>query len=93
MTPGGSKSCVTCMHWQKPDAEDFSFIASVLGRCKQTPHLEGEGVKIWDDDNYDSFAPEYSNRTAFAVDASGYYAKLVTKAEHCCSMHETTEIS
>lgn len=64
-----------------------------MGRCARTPH--SEDMEEWvDDDGFTSrrILPEYADRTACAIDASGYSAALLTKHNHYCAMHQPVTV-
>jgi len=78
------RTCKNCIWWDGTD-NISDYIQGLFGRCKATPH--SEETTEWNADYTEAkLKPEFAETTAMAEDGSGYYAALVTRAEHCCSM-------
>lgn len=76
--------CDKCRYWAEPDSYEWGPVRTSFGHCARTPH--SESVEEWSDDSTRVIAGEYADRTAVAVDGSGYNAYLLTKPEHFCAM-------
>lgn len=80
-------NCGNCKHWCKEPHWNFAD----LHDCQRIHHLQD--CQMWDEnatgDGPDNILkPEYKDDKAFAQDASGYSAKLVTHATFGCVHHE-----
>jgi len=81
---GAPKTCKNCIWWDKGYIT-HSLVQRLFQRCKATPHSE-ETTEWNANRTAETLKPEFAKTTAMAEDGSGYYAALVTRAEHCCSM-------
>lgn len=82
------KTCSTCKFWNfDSNREDSSEAALGLGAC-QAARMFWDCTK-WDDDgNARMFTDDAAGETAFVQDGSDYFARLYTKPEHGCTMHQ-----
>jgi hypothetical protein len=77
--------CADCKFWEAPKKGEWGPIRTVFGHCSRTPH--DEDITEWDHETGErSVLPEYADRTACAVDGSGYHAALLTMPGHFCAM-------
>ena len=79
--------CANCKHWNK-GGEDIE--ATRFARCNGVHHREeafgwDEGYK-----NY-SLRQEHEKDLALAIDGSGYFAGLITKADFFCAHHKESD--
>lgn len=77
------KHCETCKFWQRGEYEGSKF---GLGRCKATPMFWD--ATNWDEDCNRVLIEKYADTKAFVQDASDYSAKLLTKPDFGCVMHQ-----
>ena len=70
--------CKTCKHWVAPDRDYMEG----FGKCKGTPEQ-------WDYKRFDAKGEIVGDPsiTALVEDGSAYYAGLLTRPEHYCSMY------
>ena len=84
--------CDACQFWTPPESGEWEPIRQSFGHCNRTPH--SEDMTKWDEEDDECrrvIVAEYADRTAAAVDGSGYYAGLITKPEHFCAMFRAKE--
>lgn len=76
--------CSTCKYWVAPDPEPWMTdeLDMTFGKCVKTKH--DQEVCKWSDD-YDWVIVD-KELTAVVQDGSGYMARLLTKADHGCTM-------
>lgn len=80
------ETCQTCRHW---DAEAY-YDQPEVHICRRIPqHWD---AFMWDEDDNNVLKPEYVDVLAFAMDGSSYSAKLLTKAEFGCVMHQPSQV-
>ena len=74
--------CANCKHWKKDDIR-----ATGLAICNGVHHQEN--AFGWDKD-YEKYGPKegHENDLAFAIDGSGYFAAIVTKADFFCAHYK-----
>lgn len=81
--------CDNCQYWTPPEGDEWEPVRAKMGRCKRT--MFADDMTEWgngdgDDDPKRIILPEYIDRTAAAIDASGYSAGLLTSPDHFCAM-------
>lgn len=78
--------CGTCIHWSRPENEQYPL---EVGRCKRVKQfwVSTEWRDV-DDDYLRVFTPEAEGELAFVQDASDYSATLLTLAEFGCVQFE-----
>ncbi len=81
------KRCRNCKHWELTEDLTDCPVRRCLGECSATPHVD-EASDWTADFSRMVEAKEHKKTTAFAADSSGYYAGLLTKPKHYCSMWE-----
>lgn len=80
--------CDNCKHWVQPEKGEWCPVRRNMGVCAKTPHADD--MMEWEDtdDPVRVILPKFASHTASVVDASGWSAKLLTKAEHFCAMFD-----
>lgn len=93
MSKPDTTTCANCVHWEKPDADDYSEKRKLLGvgECGRI-HPLWEAAE-WEPDAKEG-EPEYKltedgqHSSAFVQDGSEYMAVLFTKPDFSCKLWE-----
>jgi len=72
--------CVTCKHWGNAEDEGKLF-----RECQRILH---DVVQASDCDEFSRDPENVLEETAVVIDGSGYFARLRSKADFGCVMHE-----